>query len=289
MKEKITENYISLLEATKHCKYSQPYLNLRIRQGKLRAVKFGRNWMTTKEWLEEYLLKVESYKNGKIYLENQNKKSSYTNEPSVNNAILYKDIVFPKKNIAEKNNIKFFARFAYISLAAISIVLFSVFAIKSSNNIIVKNFSDAALNVVKVSLNSTGIAFNKLAEADKLGIIEYMKDICIKYADWSKSKINFFAELFKNVSNKLTYYFKSLSNIWSKEKSIADNNKTSQNNDGLVVVPSSNDDESLKEKIKVSFSDEVNIEPTDNSSGYVIPIFKEGFGEKYMYMLVPVN
>lgn len=57
-KEKI---YISLAEATKYCKYSQEYLSLRARQGNLKAVKFGRNWVTKKEWLEEYLDKATAY------------------------------------------------------------------------------------------------------------------------------------------------------------------------------------------------------------------------------------
>ena len=48
-------NYISLQEAVKFCNYSQEYLSLRARQSKLKAIKLGRNWMTTKEWLGEYL------------------------------------------------------------------------------------------------------------------------------------------------------------------------------------------------------------------------------------------
>jgi len=36
---------------------------LRARQGKLKAIKFGRNWVTKKEWVEEYLAKVEEYNN----------------------------------------------------------------------------------------------------------------------------------------------------------------------------------------------------------------------------------
>jgi len=55
--------YISLQEATQHCGYSQEYLSLRARQGKLKAIKFGRNWVTKKEWLEEYLGQTEEYKN----------------------------------------------------------------------------------------------------------------------------------------------------------------------------------------------------------------------------------
>ena len=48
MAQEKKENYIPLSEATKYCDYSQAYLNLRVRQGKLKAVKFGRNWMTKK-------------------------------------------------------------------------------------------------------------------------------------------------------------------------------------------------------------------------------------------------
>jgi len=48
------EKYISLKEAPKYCPYSQDYLKLRARQDKLKAVKMGRNWFTTKEWLEMY-------------------------------------------------------------------------------------------------------------------------------------------------------------------------------------------------------------------------------------------
>jgi len=50
----MSEKYISLREATRYCPYSQDYLKLRARQGKLRAVKMGRNWFTTIEWLEIY-------------------------------------------------------------------------------------------------------------------------------------------------------------------------------------------------------------------------------------------
>ena len=50
----MAEKYISLKEASEQCPYSQDYLKLRARQGKLRAVKMGRNWFTTKEWLEIY-------------------------------------------------------------------------------------------------------------------------------------------------------------------------------------------------------------------------------------------
>ncbi|MBI2573980.1 MAG: hypothetical protein HYV78_01125 [Candidatus Wildermuthbacteria bacterium] len=58
--------FISLQEATKLCSYSQKYLSLRVRQGKLNAIKIGRNWVTKKQWIDEYLRRVESHKNGHV-------------------------------------------------------------------------------------------------------------------------------------------------------------------------------------------------------------------------------
>ena len=58
--KKPKSEYISLQDATNYCDYSQEYLSLRARQGKLKAVKFGRNWVTKKEWLNEYLEEVDN-------------------------------------------------------------------------------------------------------------------------------------------------------------------------------------------------------------------------------------
>ena len=63
MAEKEKINYISLQQATKYCNYSQEYLSLRVRQGKLKAIKIGRNWVTKKEWLDKYLLKTNNRNN----------------------------------------------------------------------------------------------------------------------------------------------------------------------------------------------------------------------------------
>jgi len=48
-------DFISLKEASENCAYSQDYLSLRARQGKLKAAKLGRNWVTTLSWLQEYV------------------------------------------------------------------------------------------------------------------------------------------------------------------------------------------------------------------------------------------
>lgn len=53
------QGYISLKEATQYCTYSLEYLSLLARKGALPAIKFERNWMTTREAIENYLKKVE--------------------------------------------------------------------------------------------------------------------------------------------------------------------------------------------------------------------------------------
>lgn len=55
LKKNEKQGYITLKEATRYCDYSQEYLSFLARQGRLAAVKFHRNWMTTKEAVEEYV------------------------------------------------------------------------------------------------------------------------------------------------------------------------------------------------------------------------------------------
>jgi len=48
MEQEKDKKYISLFEAAKNTSHSSEYLSLRARQGKLKAVKFGRNLVITK-------------------------------------------------------------------------------------------------------------------------------------------------------------------------------------------------------------------------------------------------
>lgn len=49
--------YISLAEAAKGTPHSQEYLSLLARKGKLEAIKLGRNWVTTRKAIENYVKK----------------------------------------------------------------------------------------------------------------------------------------------------------------------------------------------------------------------------------------
>ena len=54
-KEKNKEKYIGLSDLARDSKFSEKYLNLLARSGKLEAHKEGRNWLSTKESLKRYL------------------------------------------------------------------------------------------------------------------------------------------------------------------------------------------------------------------------------------------
>src|SRR3989344_9110681 len=73
--------YISLAEAAKLCPYSKEYLGLRARQGKLKAIKIGRNWVTTKSWLKQYLQTAEDSKSGVREIKFVNAKLQQETQP----------------------------------------------------------------------------------------------------------------------------------------------------------------------------------------------------------------
>jgi len=56
------QKYISLADAAKLCSYSEPYLRLRARQGKLKSIKLGKKWMTTATWIDDYDARVQEWR-----------------------------------------------------------------------------------------------------------------------------------------------------------------------------------------------------------------------------------
>ncbi|MGB2762385.1 MAG: hypothetical protein WBC21_02485 [Minisyncoccales bacterium] len=150
--------YISLMKATRYCDYSQEYLSLRARQGKLKAIKFGRNWVTKKEWLDDYL--------------KHNSKKHEAEKADFKKA-LNKEINFPKLGIVETMaNLFNQPKFRYAMRYAIAGVL--VFCLIFTGIV----FSKDAIWSVKDGLTKTsqelsGIVSNKkpsLPELPELSI-----------------------------------------------------------------------------------------------------------------------
>jgi len=275
-------NYISLQEAAKNCHYSQEYLSLRARQGKLKAVKFGRNWITKKEWLEEYLEKVEEY-NNKNHL---------------------KKLVSPPKNLPVEKIPVF--RFGFVTALVFVLLVAGCFWGKESfknvyrdiepytyiaggaGDIIVENtieilaetVSDIPQTFATVSLSTASIGDT---------FKEYGQWIGKSTSEWFSSQIK---EIIANnfVEKKIGQGYRVITQLWTRTEKIAEEKLIPKSSEeGLVVIPSTAKDEEVKEKIKESFSDEVKVEIKDETSGVIIPVFKKGEGEKYLYILVPIK
>lgn len=65
---KKNKKYISLQEAAWIYGCTQKHMNLMARQGKLKAIKMGRNWFTTFKWLNEYIELTERKKKKKFFV-----------------------------------------------------------------------------------------------------------------------------------------------------------------------------------------------------------------------------
>ena len=263
------QDYLSLQEATEYCDYSQEYLSLRARQGKLKSVKFGRNWVTKKEWLDEYLQKVEEY-----------------------NGFKAKQVSPPKNLPVEAfSSVNLFQPQFVVAIVLAVVFLFTgLFLVKENSEIAVDRIYNSS----------------QLAEIEKGG-----GNLLTDYFVW-------LGEQFTGAGKKVVQGYKSandflerkigqtLSQLKTEEKPevVKEQESTEQEppsqpieeettpqpvDEGLVVIPSTDKNEEVVEKIQNSFSDEVKVELKDETSGIITPVFKEGDGENYLYILVPIK
>lgn len=287
---------MSLQDATKYCDYSQEYLSLRVRQGKLRGLKFGRNWVTKKEWLEEYLKNVEDY----------------------NNNFKIKKVVAPPENLPIEKipALRFGFLVALVFVLLITTISFNkdsfqnvfetadpyVHFFSKASDLAVKEIFGDAKNFYAQLSDYTPI----ISEAGEIVLTETTKPfaqslasvsadisnfegISEKIGKWFSSQVKEIAQnyLLANefLEDKIFQGYKKISQLWTPKEILI----PKPNGKGLVVIPSTEKDEETVKKIKESFSDEVKVEIKDETSGVITPVFKEREGEKYLYILVPVK
>ena len=312
MTEALKNKYISLQEATKYCSYSQEYLSLRARQGKLKSAKTGRNWVTTKEWLEDYLkdingLVVEPLKTKKI----QKKDKGLRKLPvpiSYVEALAKGEIKKAKKEVLPPEDLPIgqfpesiqklfnplerkipYPVYAFAFSIALIVLSATIFFNQKAIINIYNNFPSYTYTVVergKTIITPLEKIGNKISNQP---LVANIREVLKENFKWFKNKIFAFFEKFK-ISQKFSTIINRLFNkkesCYEKSEELLNLEPTKK---GIVVVPSTDNDEATKEKIKLSFSDEVKVQPTDKSSGIIIPIFRKGEGEKYIYMMVPVK
>ncbi|MCD6550230.1 helix-turn-helix domain-containing protein [bacterium] len=262
--------YISLREAAKYCPYSQEYLSLRARQGKLKAVKIGRNWVTTKEWVEDYLRRFNNV--GKKEIEPE-KISLYQGLPES----------YSFEESEEKKVIKHLL-FLGITTVILSISLIFLAAF-SRNTYDVNSYAlEGDINIISEETFSS-LTFSDL----KCSLIKNFKD----YKDWLKKKVSdvFVVLNHKYIGLKERFSSLSLRSLFKKRipsETVKISETAVQEEMGVVIFPHSLEAKA-KEQIANAFSDKVKIEPQDENSGIIVPIFKSKEEQKYFYIMVPVK
>jgi len=347
------QEFISLKEAADYSNYSQDYLSLRARQGKLKATKLGRNWVTKKEWLGKYIKKVNDYKNWTA-----NRKPATTTQittptyqpvspraiavvvalvfvlASVGTLFAYpyfepavSSIVGQVKEITSDigEGIVETGENLELGIAFIGKGVNEVFneltqyitqdirAIKKGFQILGQKTKQVPQKVVSVFRGRETISredFGLKQKKENIGKfardigenIRYKISLAQKFVTrviqrvvkGAKLLVRIVDESGRFIGSKFGDAYRFITQSWRqkaaerqgvpKEKLLPKPEK-----EGVIVIPSSEKDEEIKQKIKASFSDEVRVTPRDKTSGIIIPKFREREGQEYLYIMVPVN
>jgi len=257
-------NYISLNEAANLTNYSQEYISLLCRQKKIKGTKIGRNWVTTKEWVENYVNKTKGSGENVISVKIKNTEKQagsnvfQTNE-SKDEALGQKEqnICLSDKQVnlsphTEIAILTFFRRMILATFVAgvfgIGFVLFSSHISSSTGSI----FSEAKkiMAVASFDLNSFLSLFDEDQTEKRTGIVAGVK-----------------------------------TSIDEENDSETKDQKT---NEGIVIIPlegetDSEENQKLIEKLSSSFSDDVKINPSgDGVSGVITS--REDPDDSYLYL-----
>ena len=265
--------YITLQAATEFCPYTQEYLSLRARQGKLKALKLGRNWVSTRDWLGEYIAKSESYKNSL-----NGKQHAPAIEPPRNLPIYAPDAEMWEEEIPEDiaRQKEFQRKFQFAFAVALVAALFFTATFQGRQQVftVAGKTSEAVVSLaasLQDAAQEAGFVFGSEVQT-YLGA--GVGEIAREYIGWLGEHVRLVTQIFRPETKPM-----------AQEVPQAESR-------GLVVVPSSAneaDDEKIKEQIRQSFSDEVSVTPYDEESGIITPVFRERRDEDYLYILVPLR
>lgn len=387
-KEAEAKNLIPLSEAEEFCEYSADYLKLRARQGKLKAEKDGRIWVTKKSWVEEYEEKMERYwelrhegvspeeASDRVFplkkeeaeeetrVEVREVKVRVVEEAPSKEVLVPSSFVLPSLKKAAPILLVLLFVFMGISLGSRADISFLADEVKlvleeptgeakEASYDFLARFAEDNVGFFKKALEFAGSGaegarsfaremtggklsglgkkvgrvfpgFENLAElleptGEKIEIVIGKRPLLsgpitlwenywrgmrndigqvrslfdfespVRVPSSLGERMGLLRErvvgIFTGLARLLADSFKREEPEREPEKKVVEVGKTKE---GVVVIPEKLQEEGMEEKIQKAFSDEVKVEPEDERSGVLRPVFKEGTGEDYKYMLVPI-
>ncbi|MCK4891326.1 MAG: helix-turn-helix domain-containing protein [Candidatus Pacebacteria bacterium] len=272
-------NYISLHEAAKITNYSQDYISLLCRQKKLNGTKIGRNWVTTKQWIEDYINKTKGSGQNIIPVRIEN------NIKTKNEIINIKENTGTDLGI--KENSGFNQEKYHKSLNSIKAYQ-SQIKNPVSNRFILTSLAASFVIVVFIFLNSYSLAINQ-------SFLKYSKTVqnakSIKYlSGLINSDLNL-NNILKNEIGRVAGVedLNEDGNTISGER----NDLANEEKNGMIIVPLGGDKDSQENidminRISSSFSDEVKIKPSEDEASGIITSSNNP-EDNYLYLMVPVK
>ena len=267
-------NYISLHEAAKLTNYSQDYISLLCRQKKLKGEKLGRNWVTTKEWVESYINKTNGSGQNivSVKIKNAEKQIGQLSQAGSTQSMEPTDkILKHTPNSSQEGNKE---------LAA-NLIPREEFILIFFRRIILATFV--------VGIFSIGFVFfqNNISSSVNQAVGDSKKIM----ANASFSLNSFLSSFDKNNIKKESGTVAGVKTFVGEENDSETENK--KENNGLVIIPlegeiNSEENQRFIKKLSSSFSDDVEISPSDDGVSGVITS-RENPDENFIYLMVPVK
>ena len=294
------ENYISASRAHEPFGYTSDYVGQLCRAGKLKCKMIGRSWFVTEKSIIDHKSTVNELLKNKTKERRKISREIYEEVKKVEEAVVDK--------VEGINKIEVPVEVLVVKNLEASIVAHPIISVPSSfalPHTISKSFLHAPfypkpallsifltpLEKISVATVALVVGFMFLFQSTTLNPIAHIENVLQN----TGTKV-LESSAISSISSSIISFFTSLSlpkfakNIFMKDAQVVKNDLEYK---GLAVVPSTGSDErdeAMKNNIKESFSDEVEIKPDESGqSGVITPVFRKVKGDDFIYVLVPIN
>ncbi len=301
------EKFITLTEAAAGTPYSQEYLSLLARKGKIEARKIGRTWYTTRSIVEEYIARQERHliqelqkKNGAVEVVPVSAAEEKAEEKSTQPIA----VIIPQREGAPS-----FSGAAVEHASERGRMLHVMPArIEASQGSTTKRTSYRSMAMFGAALAVFLVMGAALTQTFESPTARFSAD---SFAAVSDERPGFFGRIGSYFGTAASWVKNGVARVagffGGRSPSVAERDQdsapgapsgatttTERDREGLVVMPppaglTSEQQQAIK-TVRESFSDEVVVLPDkENRSGIIQPVFRQEKDESYLYVLVPIE